>query len=220
MAQLTFSEWVEAVFNHSKTDFYAYLDYIDNVNSPTIDILPELELEYITQAFNDAQNTLAPFSDTQLGHALWYIASQSWIREVGNPEIEWSKRQNCIQSFYVLFSEIFDKRCEKKLNANCFEDCGNDLNLTCYMWWDIFPLWGDLEKRNPIDDAFLNVMKKTLTLDNVACHENALHGLGHLYRVSYARDIEKIIDDYLERNPTLPASLKAYAQSAEKGSVA
>ena len=112
MAKLTFDEWLEVVFNHSKTSLSKYLDYIDNVNSPTINIPPQRELDYITKAFNDAQNTLAPFSNQQLGHALWYIASQSWIREVGNPDIEWSKRQNCIQSFYALFSQIFDKRCE------------------------------------------------------------------------------------------------------------
>lgn len=212
MAQLTFGEWVEAVFNHSKTSVLQYHEYIWYL---PMDISLEKEFSYLCRVFTESKTVLAPFSDQQLAYALWYLASSgSLVEQVSNTAISWDKRKAYIQSILILFREIFNKRCEHNI-----EDPDNELNAACYMWWDIFPSWSNSEKPKLIDDEFLLVMKEILMLDNIACQQSALHGLGHLKRERYTEDVNKIIKYYLKKSKYSNPQLRKYAQQARKGIV-
>ncbi|HEU5330793.1 MAG TPA: hypothetical protein VFU78_22060, partial [Thermomicrobiales bacterium] len=72
--------------------------------------------------------------------------------------------------------------------------------------------------RADLDAACLDVMRQTLALDNDACRENALHGLGH-WLPYYPAPVEQIIADFLARTPTLRPELLAYARRAQRGAV-
>lgn len=61
-------------------------------------------------------------------------------------------------------------------------------------------------------------MERTLQLDNIACQESALHGLGH-WHSAYPKEVERIIDAFLQSNLNIRPELEQYAQSARIGMV-
>ena len=61
-------------------------------------------------------------------------------------------------------------------------------------------------------------MENILKLDSLACQESALHGLGH-WQHRYSQTVEKIIAEFITRQPNLRPELWSYAQSARTGCV-
>ncbi|SRR5712692_815913 len=136
----------------------------------------------------------------------------------------WSERKHCISSMFSLFERFFAPRCSSHLShLDTMEtDTSNvsPLNMICYMWWDILPIYGkpgELDHRE-IDAACLEVMRLTLDLDSDACRESALHGLGH-WEYIYPIEVKTIINAWLARNPLLTGEVKAYAHAARRGRV-
>ena len=70
-----------------------------------------------------------------------------------------------------------------------------------------------------LEAEILGILERTLALENVACQEAALHGLGHRHH-KHASQVEVIVDTYLRRHlPTWPPdeqgeSLRGYALAA------
>jgi hypothetical protein len=93
------------------------------------------------------------------------------------------------------------------------------LNLTCYMWWDIFPTWG--RPKDPlvreVDTACLDLMERKLKLNSIAGQECALHGLSH-WHTSYPDECERIVDEFL-KTPIAREELREYAEAARMGCV-
>lgn len=65
----------------------------------------------------------------------------------------------------------------------------------------------------------VEVMRSILAIDHVACQESALHGLGHGHHREQAAAVERIVDEFLEREGNLRPELRKYAQAARIGCV-
>jgi hypothetical protein len=133
--------------------------------------------------------------------------------------LPWEIRRECIRSIGPLFAEIFAKRCSSHL-AHLDEPNADPLNEVCYMWWDLFPTWGDpsdpaCEAR---DRESLQVMAGLLALDSMAVQESALHGLGHWYP-QYSEFVELTVREFLHSNHRARGELREYALKACQGNV-
>lgn len=79
------------------------------------------------------------------------------------------------------------------------------------MWWDIPPIYSsELAQQKELIVASLETMVYCLRLDNIACKELALHGLGHFYTTTPIRVTEIICDSAR----FIPKKLESYAKSA------
>jgi len=114
----------------------------------------------------------------------------------------------------VVFAQVFAARCVASL-GHLEKVSADPLNTTCYMWWDLFPSWGQGERE--VDAALLSVMEEILSLDSIACQESALHGLGH-WHSNHPDRVHEVIERFLQRG-TAPAELSSYARSAQQGCV-
>jgi hypothetical protein len=220
LRDLTFDEWVIFVFDHAVDD--SRLEWYWDIEADRWDGPPALTGAYLTQAFENSENVLGPYSESQLNQGLWYLASNACSNHMFalmDTSVPWPARQRCILSIGSLFQVCFAKRCTPHL-SHLDEPGAGPLNSVCYMWWDIIPLAGqpDDPAHKEMDQTILQVMEDALQLDSIACQESALHGLGH-WHLHYPRQIEEIIQGFLQHNKTLPEKLHRYALSALSGCV-
>ena len=156
-------------------------------------------------------------TDAQINKGLWHLLG-AWTH-LYSTRVTAERSVTCIAAIYSLFEHIFALRCAPVL-SHLDEPGANDLNSICYIWWDEIGIhvkrW-DRERRD-MDQAILDVMRRTLALPNVACQESALHGLGHNIR-GYRDQIASIIEEYLVANPGLRPELRLYAENARIGHV-
>lgn len=181
---------------------------------------PETALEYVTRLFSDAGGILAKFDDAQVNQGLWELVGASGdLHPLLFDKLPWPDRERGILSISVVYGSLFLPRCSPHLSH--LDDSGaSPLNSICYMWWDVFPTWGQPNEVELADrDAtLLKVMDRALGLDSVACMESALHGLGH-WHMHYPAETARIIERFLEREAELGPEILAYARSAEAGCV-
>jgi len=187
--------------------------------SPSVERLIELDkfcgpnahtLGRLADVFENGAVLLAPYSDQTLNRAFWDLGSNVFFA-LGDKSIEWALRKRLINSFEILFREVFAIRCMPALGH--LDELGGPLNSACYMWWD-FDCWYSTPA-----SALLRVMRAILTINHVACQESALHGLGHWLHRQHAGEVESIIDEFLAHNPHLRIELREYAKSARTGCV-
>ena len=61
-----------------------------------------------------------------------------------------------------------------------------------------------------MQDVIFETLARILALDSSNCQRAALHGLGHLHHP----DTSKLINEYLQKNPSISAELREYALAA------
>ena len=124
-----------------------------------------------------------------------------------------ARRVAAIEAMNPLFARLFAPRCFPARAR------GSDawLDGVCFMWWDLLPIHG-LANEDPIREACLDVLARTLALDALACQESALHGLGHWQHCAPSR-VSSMIDAYLVRDPSAPSETRDYARAAREGRV-
>lgn len=209
--KITLQNWLDVHFDHR----YEYGQFLD---IDPIDLPPKQHIIYMTQAFEDADNLLEPYSNGQLNQGLWYLVGEmhDLSDRFGNG-VSWEVRQRCIQSFKSLNRKLFAQRCANELSAYREPGPDNPLNMICYMWWDSFAFWESLDSHsvNRVDAAFLDVMSDCLSVNHLAVMEGALHGLSHI--PNHRKQVQKMIDDFLKQNPKLPQDLKNYAIASKSG---
>ena len=176
----------------------------------------------MTQAFENAAVVFQPYSDAQLNQGLWFIVSNACSNHMFallDESLPWSRRQRCISSIQQLYEQCFAPRCSPHL-SHVDESGANPLNMVCYMWWDIMPIYGKPEDptRSEMDATILGVMESALQLDSIPCRESALHGLGH-WQPQYPERVGEIIDKFSMTRPALPEKLRAYMINAYTGYV-
>jgi hypothetical protein len=220
VSDLTFEEWVIFVFDHPVDD--SRLEWYWDLDADWWDGPASLTVDYLTRAFENTLSVFAPYSDSQLNQGLWYLASNACSNHMFalmDASVSWPARERCIRSFQSLYQDCFASRCTPHL-SHLDEPGAGPLNSVCYMWWDILPVAGrpDDAAGKELDQAILQVMDAALRLDSIACQESALHGLGH-WHLHYARQVEGIIQAFLQRNQTLAENLQKYASSALSGCV-
>jgi hypothetical protein len=248
-----FGDWLGYVFDRSvpEDSSAAWYWHVDNAaRDSSAD--PAMIVAYLYKLFEGATALLQPYSDGQVAQGLRYLINNSlsnYMFPLMNPDVAWSDRQRAIRAMYVVFKGIFDPKCSPHLSHTLAESdpVGNPLNEVCYMWWDVCPLQGhpgptaeedfilateELVDPGPrvdphaaeLEVEILSALERTLALDNVACQEAALHGLGHR-QYKHAARVESVIDGYIQRHlPTWPAdeqgqSLRGYALAARHGMV-
>ena len=209
----SFEHWIECVFDHPVTSppWYSY-------DSVGWDGPSRIKVAYLTRLFEDAEKALRAYSERQISDSLWYIADHSgFMASVMDQAVPLRDRGRCTSSMYYLFERFFAKRCSQHLSHTTEPIGSNLLKTVCYMWWDILGLVGNPERAEEaeVDRACLEVMRKTLDLQCIACQESALHGLGEWY-YSYPTESQKIIKDWLEKSQ-LSGALLSYAHCALEG---
>ncbi len=214
----TFPEWVRHIFDHPVSDPAWHWDLEADTTEPPAPTC----VAYLTQLFTNPNPILARYTDAQLNQGLWFLVSHScsnYMFTLLEPEVEWPARQAGLRAITNLFAQLFANRCSPHL-SHLDERGANSLNSVCYMWWDLFPTWGQPESstQTGVDGEVLVVMQRVLALNSLACQESALHGLGHWQR-RYPGVVQETIDIYLKREPGLEPRLRQYALSARTGCV-
>ena len=219
LTNLTFEEWLIYVFDRPVNpgqEWYwdSDADWWHGSNAQII--------QFVTQAFENAETLFKPYSDAQLNQGWWFIASNGcsdYMFALLDPAVPWSARQRCVRSMHNLFEGCFANRCTSHL-SHLDEPGAGPLNVVCYMWWDLIPIAA--QPNDPdhagLDREILGVMESTLHLDSVACYESALHGLGH-WQHYYPEQVKEIINSFLPRQKRLREELRTYAMSASRGCV-
>jgi hypothetical protein len=248
-----FDDWLRYIFDRlvptdSGDAWYWHTDHPGW--DPSAD--PAATVRYLAQLFESAPSLLRLYSDDQAAQGLGYLinnALSSYMFPLMDPDVPWAERHRAIDAMYVVFEGMFNPRCSPQLShtRRGSDPPINPLNGPCYMWWDVCPLRGhagpkpeedfilpneELVDPGPridphaadLESDILRVLERTLALDNVACQEAALHGLGHRYAEHAAR-VESIVDTYIKRHfpDRLPdedgESLRGYALAARRGMV-
>jgi hypothetical protein len=219
LTDIPFDEWLKHVFDHDLSDPAWYWDLdADHWAGP-----PTTTAQFITRLFENADQLLRPFSDAQLNQGLWYIVSHAcssmMLDVLHESRVPRDDRRRCLSSILSLFRQCFAVRCSEHLSHQDGPGA-KPLNSVCYMWWDIFPTWGNPDDPSCAeqDQQLLDVMANTLAIPSVACRESALHGLGH-WQHQYPDEVENIIDAFLGTAPDIRPDLAQYAFSARQGHV-
>ncbi|MEU6429897.1 hypothetical protein ABZ860_28750 [Microbispora sp. NPDC046973] len=183
---------------------------------------PLVSVLSLTEFLTAAGRAAETYPTQQVADGLWFLAGDSELfRELYNPSVPENLRIRCAAAIRQLYVQLFEPRCQNALShGDNGESVKNPLNSICYMWWDVFPTWGrpgDPVARR-IDEVLLGVMQETLSSENVACVESALHGLGH-WHITYLDVTESIVREFLRQRPTIGASLDDYARAAMRGRV-
>ena len=171
----------------------------------------EIAAHYL-KLFTAPEFLLAKFSKQVLDEGFWAIHASNLdcglARLIWLEELPFAIRENCVRSTYYLFERLF---------------AVDPLDSAANMWWDSlcydWQCGNRLRSRGGEDQAMQDVMFETLArilrLESIQCQTAALHGLGHLHHP----DTEPLIQQYLERNPTLASETKEYALAAAQFNV-
>ena len=183
---------------------------------------PAIAVAYLTRLFEHPDPALRWFSDSQIAQGLTYLVSTSASGDNGwlySTDVAIEDRVRCVEAVASLFAQLFVPRCTAHLSHLSETEAGS-LNGVCYMWWDGFPclaLAGD--PNLPImQETALRTMASILGLESLACQESALHGLGH-WQGTHVRQVNAIIDGFLDENPEIDTRLISYAHAARCGCV-
>lgn len=218
---ITFERWVDHCFDHEVREEQKQEWYWDK-DAPYIQLPIEIAGPFFIRLFSEASTALADFTDAQVNQGLWYLVCapcSSNIFDVFGFPASYEQRRKAIESIYLLFAHYFAEKCSPELSA--YRNVENPLNSVCYMFWDLLNesfIGGKDEEGVASNKEAMQVMGKILTIENIACQESALHGLGH-WEYYYPEDVAVIIKKFLQENPLIPDELKEYAQSAMEGMV-
>lgn len=215
---VTLEQWVKYLFDHPVTEpkwfWLEEFEYLDPG--------PTRTAELIAETYERSGELLAPYSDGQLNDAFWFSVTNNasdYSFALRDESVPWETRRRAVCSFSSLFEQIMAKRCTPTLSHRDERPC-SPLNGSCYMWWDFIPICSTrtVPGDSRLDGECLAVMERILCIPHVACHESALHGLGH-WAFDYPEEVGKIVDAFLNRESNLREDLIAYAEAAKTGCI-
>jgi len=177
-------------------------------------------VKFIRRMLESYRADLSAYSDWQLGMGIDYIFNNSCSDlsfALRDGPVAIAKRVNAIRALKTFFRECLNERCVSALGH--LSENGNQLNHFCYMVWDVTPLTycEQTPGKTEIYSVIAEVMRYALSLDNIACIESGLHGLGHLEH--YYDQASAIVRSFLSSGRATDKRLVAYAREAEKGCV-
>jgi hypothetical protein len=182
---------------------------------------PRTGIAYLTRLFSDGDRILEWYHDDQIAQGLtglintMAVGDQPWMRDAVTPADERAAVWAAIATF---FRDVLAPRCAPVLGHNATA-AGPPINGVTYMWWESFPGFAnpDDPQRALVDDAELACLEAILGLDSPACHEAALHGLGHWVRREPR--CEAVVDRYLASGKAAMPELAEYARAARCGCI-
>ncbi len=214
LTDLSFEAWLVHMFGRAvRSQFYPFFEEREEYWDPA----PAVAIDYLTRLFETPVPLLRDYSERQIGGGLWLLASEE-AHALYSRKVPVAARERCVAAIYRLFADLFEPRCAPVL-GHLDEPGAGPLNAACYMWWENLPFVAasDDPDKDRLDATVVEVMEKTLRLDNPACQESALHGLGHLVR-HVRQPIDAIFGACLERGGLRP-ELAAYARAARSGCI-
>jgi hypothetical protein len=223
MANRTFDQWINGIFNHSvagpdDTAWYWSPD------ADTCEEENEINVVYLTRLFVESDEVLRKFNNAQVNQGLNLIVNGSCSNHshcMMDENVLWPARRDAIRAIFDVYAKCFALRCDSVLSHGQYGySVKNTLNTICYMWWDVFPMWGDAAETSRGEEAIecIDVMKRCLSLSHLACIEGALHGLGH-WESNFPQLVRPIIDQFLSERNGMPPELLTYAGRAREGAV-
>lgn len=218
---IDFDEWVKYLFDRPVTDPAWYWN-----DDPLTELPAAKYIEFGTRLFSNAGTLLRPYSDGQVYHGLYRIISNSVSNDIfalKDADVPLQRRLDFLKAILALNRDCFDVRCTQHLSHldQVTPAEVSPLNASCYMWWDIFIIYGDRDdvSLDPLNRACIDVMAASLPLSNIAVKEGALHGLGH-FSLYYPDECRRIIGSFLSTSKSdIPPALVTYALYATEGDV-
>ncbi len=194
-----YSRWLTYVFDRSPGS-----------SRPEFAATPQQLIALIGRTMTRAGTDLAGFDAAQIYSGLCYMfynqPHSDCARHFGSSAIAREERIAAIRAMKCLYRDCFEARCDSVLK-HLDEGTSNKLNSVAYMLWDETPIFYINREDAGIAAAIVEVLDFALSLNNAACIESALHGLGHaalaLYGLEHAeldcpQLIHPVVDRFLE----------------------
>jgi hypothetical protein len=210
----SFDAWVRAVFDHPIEDPEWFWQPGFDEQWEALGVTSDVTVAYLTTLYRDPL-VLRAYSLDQVGQAIWFLVAESSPAQPSHslldPSIAIGLRIDCIRAIEDFFRQFVAAVAPGPADRE-----KNGFHIACFMWWDIFPMWGDSGVGEPeLKLACLDVMRAILRLPSDVCQLSALHGLTHWHR-RYGRQAAAIIDEFLATEQP-SASVRQYAAIARVG---
>jgi hypothetical protein len=151
------------------------------------------------------------------GGMIWHVmgsSTQAWMQAArARPALA----ADAVLAVRHLYTDLF----QPHLTGMQQDQGADELGGACYMLWDMdglqyVPTWGGKRLAAPCFD----VLEAALALDNLACQESALHGLGHMvFHAPTKQRAVALIDAFLERSERADPGILDYARAARTGGI-
>jgi len=216
MSGATFDQWVEAVFDHPLSKPEWYWDSGFDEFWGALEMLDPLTVEYMTRLFL-GPDRLNGYSLEQIAQGIWFLIGESSPAASAHMLLKSSvalqERTGCVGAMVNFFTAFV-----APMAPGAADERKNPFHIACYMWWDIFPTYGDPNAGEAkLHDACLNAMAAILTARSELCQLSALHGLNH-WHLHHPTKVESIVDTFLQTTPELTSRIVGYAATARSGS--
>jgi hypothetical protein len=215
MAAVTFDEWLEAVFNHPlrKPEWYWDDDFGEYWGA--LGLFDALTVDYMTRLFLDP-DCLKRYSLEQIAQGIWFLVGESSPGQLAHgllkSDVPLQQRIHCVDAITNFFRGFVAPAA-----SGPADEKKNPFHIACYMWWDIFPTYGNPNAGEAdLHMACLNTMAATLTMPCELCQLSGLHGLNH-WHLHHAEKVESIVDAFLQKTPRLTPRILTYAAAARLG---
>jgi len=214
-----YDAWLRALFDHDEArgDWRFDLDWARERATENTDAD---NAAFVTRLLTHIPRDLAAYSDWQIAlgiSAIFDTGCTDCALALREGIVPIAQRVEAIHAINHLYADCYAPRCAPVLGH--LSETGNPLNMFCYMIWDITPLsyCEGIPHRGALYEALTDVMAYALTLPNVACMENGLHGLGHMvaYYPPASEPIRRFIQQAGDRDPRLIA----YGRAAARGCI-
>jgi hypothetical protein len=209
-----YDEWLSYIFGRTTEDSDPFrMDWIFNASPSDI-------AELMQCTFAQSGRDLTVYTDRQVSiglQALLLCNFSDFAHAISGSTVSDQQRTDIIRSMLPLYRECLAKRCPPVLGHRS-ESAGNPLEFLTYMLWDVSPFDVMAHRAKGGTDTLVDVLAATLRVNNEACVESALHGLGHFPRsLRHRAEIE--IDNWLAEGPAVRSELLDYARAARTGCI-
>jgi len=216
MDEALYREWLKFLFDRNEEQG----DWRFDADATDVKASEEQIVTFVARMLNNYESDVDPYSDWQIAMGLDFVfnnACSDYAFHLRNRPVALEQRIAAIGAIKELYTRCFDPRCEPALGHLAEE--GNPLNEICYMFWDTSPLGycEDSPDKKDLYKATSEVMEHALHLDNIACVESGLHGLGHLS--PYYPPARDIIKRFVRQAGDLDQSILEYAEAAREGCI-
>lgn len=213
-SKCSYEDWIKAVFAHPVPS------KLRNMGIDFVEPDKETTANFLGRLFADPL-VLEDYLDEQVGDGLWFLvdnACSNHMFALYDDSQPLDSKLSALKAIPVLFEKYLASHCSEALSH--LSESDSSLNLVCYMWWDIAPIYGHPDDAilRILDEAILDSLERILRLDSLACRESALHGLGH-WHSQYPERVESIVDNFLQSPDSVRAELRKYAEAARCGCV-
>ena len=202
----TYDDWLEDAVTGGDAGIY-----VDDASTVNV---------YAIRFNRDIASIVAAYGEEQINKAIWHIygATSGYMWDAMDKSLN-TRRVEFMTSVKDLYTNGFARFCSPYFgHLDRGPKNARPMNSACYMLWDMDGIEcpainGDTE----LLAASVDVLTHALGLDNLACNESALHGLGHLATM-FAAKTSPPINAFLRRK-NLPVELRDYALNAKAGSI-